>query len=251
MKHLMVAVTVALVLVSCKKDKQADSKATAPAFTKNLIEEQLSNGVNKSYSYNAANRIVSNATNFTLTNYQQEAVFSIKHKYNNTGHVYELKNTVRNAMGKIISADRYFNGVLQSKLQFSYNGEGFLTKASWQRVDIVSTTEMNYFYQDGNLVKITDHGNGKLQNTFLYEYDSAVANPFKLDWYEFMQLGFVSDDQFGKFSKNLVKKETTLDENGTIYKEIQFAFTLDAEGYPVSLKEIRTNKTTTYTFKFQ
>ncbi|NCU05513.1 MAG: DUF4595 domain-containing protein [Chitinophagaceae bacterium] len=251
MKHLFILLAVAAAFSSCKKDKQADTKAASPAFTKNLIEEKLSNGVTKNFSYNAANRIVSNTTNFTLTNYQQESAFSLKHKYNSNGHIYELKNTVRNAMGKIISADRYFNGVLQSKLTFNYNGEGFLTKVTWQRIDIVATTEMNYFYQAGNMVKITDHYNDKLQNTYLYEYDLAAANPFKLDWYEFMQLGFVMDDQFGKFSKNLVKKETALDGNGNVYKEIQFAFTLDAEGYPVSLKEITTNNTTTYTFKFQ
>nr|WP_294904026.1 hypothetical protein [uncultured Lacibacter sp.] len=251
MKHLFILLAITAAFSSCKKDKHADTKTTEPAFTKKLIEAKSSSDVTKNFSYNAANRIVSNTTNFTLTNYKQEAAFSIMHKYNSTGDIYELKNTVRNAMGKIISADRYFNGVLQSKLQFSYNGDGFLTKAAWQRVDIVSATELNYFYQAGNMIKVTDHINGKLQNTYLYEYDLTAANPFKLDWYEFMQLGFVMDDQFGKFSKNLVKKETVLDGNGNVYKEIQFAFTLDADGYPVSLKEITTNNTTTYSFKFQ
>lgn len=251
MKHLFILFVIAAIFSSCKKDKQADNKAGAPAFTKNLIEQNMTNGNSKNFSYNAANRIISYTTNSSATSYQQEAAFSMKQTYNSYGYIYELKNTVRNAMGKIVTADRYYNGVLQMKFSFTYNAEGFLVKMISQRTDIVSITELNYFYEAGNLAKITDHGNGKLRNTYLYEYDLSVLNPFKLDLFEFNLIGFLTDDQFGRLSKNLVKKETILDEHGNLYRETQFAFVMDAEGYPVSLKELTTNTTTTHNFKFQ
>ena len=85
----------------------------------------------------------------------------------------------------------------------------------------------------------------------MYEYDLSKQNLIKIDWFEFSQLGFILDDQFGKMSRNLVKKEIHLDKNGNLYKQTDFQFMVDAEGYPAAMDLINSNYTLKYTFKFQ
>ena len=250
MKHFMIAVTVALVLVSCKKDKQTTQPQTK-AFNKKLTEMKLSNGGYMNFSYNSAGLITNASGKFTTTVYQQQQSFESKHTYLGSGNVYDIKNAVRNASGKIIYAERFQNGILYSKVELNYTPDGYLTKITWNKEGAVSKTELTFFYENGNLVKITNHSNGQLTNTYLYEYDLTTLNPFQLDWYEFIQIGHVTDDQFGKLSKNLIKKSISLDKNGNSFSEVQFNFILDAEGYPVSLDEKGNNYTIKYTFKFE
>jgi antitoxin component YwqK of YwqJK toxin-antitoxin module len=248
MKHLFLLMAAAVLFTACKKSKE---EASQPAFAKNLTELSLSNGAYTKFSYSSSGRVADAVGKFTTTFYQYQPSFMLKHTYLSSGNVYEFKNAVKNAAGRITSVDRFYNGTLQSKLKFSYNAEGYLTNFIWERLDIVSKAECNYFYQDGNLVKLEDYGNGKLEGSFLYEYDLSKQNPFKLDWYEFSQIGFIVDDQFGKMSRNLVKKEIQLDKDGNLYKQSEFNFTLNAEGYPTSMEEIRGLNKTMFTFKFQ
>lgn len=245
MKHLIIAVTAAVVLLSCKKDKQTT------AFNKKLTEMKLSNGGYYNFSYNNAGLITNASGKFTTTVYQQQKAFESKHTYLSSGNVYDLKNTVRNASGKIIYAERFQNGILFSKVELNYSPDGYLTKATWSKDGAVSKTELFFFYENGNLVKVTNHSNGQLTNTYLYEYDLNTLNPLQLDWYEFNQIGHITDDQFGKFSKNLIKKYKVLDKNGNVFTETQFNFIRDAEGYPVSLDEKANNYNVKYTFKFE
>ena len=133
----------AVLSTACKKSKD---ESLQPVVTKNLVEMNLSNGVQWKFDYNSSGRLTNAISKYTNTFYQQQLPFLLKHTYLNSGDVYEFRNAVKNADGRIISADRFYNGTLQSKLKFKYNADGYLINMLWERVDIVGKTELHYYY---------------------------------------------------------------------------------------------------------
>lgn len=237
------------VIFSCKKEAQVKTDETM-VFKKRLSEIHINNDYKKHFVYNADGRIVA-CNSVSNTTYGQGNAFFIKYVQNGTGELYEMKNTTRNGLGKIVSSERYYNGQLTTKIQYSYNTEGFLTRIVSQRTDISYNAENNYYYENGNMVKLVQIKNGVQDGMYRYEYDLQTPNPFKLDWYEMMDTGFITDDQFGVLSKNLPSRQIRLDKNGQATSEVRFQFILDSDGYPLSMEEKAEGYTTTYSFKFE
>ncbi|SDD15732.1 hypothetical protein [Niabella drilacis] len=234
---------------SCKKETPPKT-GEIMVFKKRLSEIDINNDYKKHFVYNADGRITA-CNSLSNTTYGQGNAFFIKYVQNGTSDVYEMKNTTRNAQGKIASSERYYNGQLTTKIQYTYNSEGFLTRIIFKRTDINYDAENNYYYENGNMVKLVQIKNGVQDNTYRYEYDLQAPNPFKLDWYEVMENGFITDDQFGTLNKNLPKRQIREDKNGQTGSEIQFHFTRDADGYPLSAEEKTKDHTTLYSFKFE
>ena len=116
----------------------------------------------------------------------------------------------------------------------------------------VSLKEFIYTYESGNLVKIHEYEYAVLKSTLLLEYYNNLFNSVAIDLFDFKQIGFVTDAQFGKQSKDLVKsvKAVTQDEQTTM--SFQYFYKADANGYVKSM-EIETNHEalTEYKFIFQ
>ncbi|NCU06211.1 MAG: hypothetical protein GXC73_19815, partial [Chitinophagaceae bacterium] len=79
-----------------------------------------------------------------------------------------------------------------------------------------------------------------------------LLNPLHIDLFDFRVVGFVTDEQFGKQSKNLVKSAKMKTPAGQVFIAVDLAYTTDVDGY---MKTITLNATgqpvTTYTCTFQ
>lgn len=249
MKHFFILLAATVLFTACKKDKQGQHETITP-FKKKLTEVKNSGGNTWNFVYHQNGNLSKVATTNTIADYILQP-FSIKYHDHKNNIATEFKNTIKDAAGRIINADRYFNGIHQSKFSFSYNEQGFLNKTVWERIDVNTKSELNYFYENDNLVKITDYFNGQHVRTYTYDYDAASINPLQLDIDDYRQIGYIGDLHFGKLSKNLLKKETLVDKNGNLINQTQFIYVLDAEGYLLTLEKKRTNGTDKYTFKFE
>lgn len=252
MKHLVIAMAAVIIVASCKKGNDPVQKGEPPVqeFKKKLQTMNSSVNVTSSFAYNAEGRILSISSNLnTSTTFIQGSMFSVK--YQNLNDYYELKNTIQNAAGRIIKAERFNNNVLRSKFEYSYNQEGFLTAMKQQNVSTGTVTTWEYTYQQGNLTGMKSYDNGVLRYDHQLTYHTDKLNQFNLDILDLHEIGYVVEGNFGRFNRNLLKSWTyTQYPTNTTYTG-EYLYSTDAEGYPSKLELKTKGFTTTYNFNFQ
>lgn len=252
MKQLMIAILAMLVFASCKKGNHPVQKTEPPVqeFKKKLKTMNNSSNYNRSFNYNAEGRILSITTNSnSSTSFVQGADFSVKTQSQND--IFELKNTVKNAAGKIAKADRFYNNILRDKFEYTYNQEGFLTAIKKQVISTGMVTSWQYSYQQGNLISMKSYDNGVLRYDHQFTYHTDKLNQFNLDILDLREIGYIVEGNFGRFNKNLLKSWTyTSYPSNTTYTE-EYLYTTDEEGYPAKLELKRKDHTTIYNFIFQ
>lgn len=252
MKQLVIAMVAIIVVASCKKGNDPVQKTDPPVqeFKKKLKSMNNSVNVTSSFNYNAEGRILSISTNLnTLTSFIQGSAFSVK--YQNLNEYYELKNTTQDAAGRIVKAEWFYNNVLRSKLEYTYNQEGFLTAVKKQNVSTGTISTWEYIYQQGNLIRMRSYANGVLRYDHQFTYYVDKLNQFNLDILDLREIGYFVEGNFGRFNKNLLKNWTftSYPSNATFTEE--YIYTTDAEGYPAKLELKGKDFTTIYNFNFQ
>lgn len=199
--------------------------------------------------YNADNKIISLYRKYDSITYGYMPDFSMKYFHNNFSS--EIKNTVTNASGNIIKAEKWNNGSFTATFEYSYDGQGYLE--SMKEVKQAATYVTNYEYQQGNCTGFKNFKSGVLSYTHELTYYTDKPNAFKLDLQEVRELGFVVDDRFGKLNKNLLKrwKSYNNSQNQVAYDE-QYSYTTDAEGYVAQMESMAKNGfVTTYSYQYQ
>ncbi|QNA45265.1 hypothetical protein [Lacibacter sediminis] len=205
MKLIVVSLAVTLLLLNCKKSMQVTEPKAELASNKLPATVVTGNGESSHFLYNAQGQLLAH-TNGTAVHYYKpgsDHFLTLSNKASNSKIVY--RNSQRDASGRIVKLTKYAEDEGESSIEFMYTDEGYLER---QRIVFAGTTDVQeylYYYTDGNLQKILEHKSQELVSTVFFEYDKKRRNAIKIDLFDIKQIGFVTDEQFGKQSRNLVK----------------------------------------------
>jgi hypothetical protein len=252
MKLLIISLAAALLLLNCKKSRITPEADVETAVAKRLATVFTGNGESFHLLYNEHGQLLVHTAANAVHYYKpgNDHFLTQLLKQNNEKIIY--KYAQRDAKDRIIKLQRYQQDIPESTVEFTYNSSGHLSKRTISAEGPGSLQEFIYTYEAGNLVKIQEYEDAVLKSTLLLEYYSNRFNSVAIDLFDFKQIGFVTDAQFGKQSKNLIKsvKAVTQDEQTTM--SIQYFYKTDANGYVKSM-EIETNHEalTEYKFIFQ
>jgi len=227
MKKLFFLIVVVAVASSCKKDKTATD--LTPSFNKNLIAVTTPGQSEWTMFYANDHKLVSFSNNEMNVSYKPGIPFSAKKTAG--GSVHEYKNAVQDAQGRITKLDCFVSGLLTSKQEFKYNAEGYLLEQINTAVNSNVSEKYIYEYQNGNLLAVSAYKAGTKTGSFVFEYDTNLNNPIQIDLFNFKGMQFITDTQFGKQSKNLVKNAKLLTGVGQTFVSIDLSYTSDADGY--------------------
>ena len=227
MKKVLFIVAIAAFASSCKKDKTTAD--VTPSFNKNLIAVTTPGQSEWAMFYSNDHKLVSFSNNEMNVSYKPGVPFSAKKTAG--GFVYEFKNAVQDAQGRVTKLDRFVSGLLTSKQEFKYNAEGSLSEKIITAVNSNASVKYVDEYEAGNLVSISAYKGGTKMASFVFEYYTNLNNPIQIDLFDFKGMHFVTDAQFGKQSKNLVKNEKLLTADGQALVSFDLSYTTDADGY--------------------
>lgn len=227
MKKVFLVVVIAALASSCKKDKAAAD--TMPLFKKNLIAVSAPGQSEWNIFYSNDRKLLSFSNNEMNVTYKPGVPFTAKKTQ--SGFVHEYKNAVQDALGRVTKIDRFVAGQLISKQEFKYNAEGYLIEQTVTAASPNSFAKYVYEYQNGNLTTVTVYEGGAKTGSFIFDYYTNLINPLQIDLFDFKGVQLVTDVQFGKQSKNLVKTAKMVTGSGQLFAEINLSYTTDADGY--------------------
>ena len=162
------------------------------------------------------------------------------------------KHAQRDAHNRIIQLEKFSADVQNVMMEFTYNIDGFLSNKKLHVEGSGTIQEFIYTYDADNLMKIEEYKDAVLKSTLLMEYDINRFNSVVIDLFDVKQVGFITDTQFGKQSKNLVKSIKALipDEQQGI--AFQYFYKTDIDGYVKSMEIKNGNESLKkYNFIFQ
>lgn len=248
MKRLVLFVLLAAFFGSCKKDKAPAD--TISAFKKNLISVSAPGQSEWTMFYANDRKLLSFSNNEMSVSYKPGIPFSAKKTA--LGSVSEYKNAVQDAQGRVTKLERYKSGALISKQEFKYNAEGYLIEQTISQTSSNTFEKSVYDYQNGNLTSISLYIGGIKMGSFVFDYYTNLSNPIQFDLFDFKRIEFVTDAQFGKQSKNLLKNVKLYDGSGQHFVELNLSYATDAEGYiKTMIYSLNGQGIITYTFSFQ
>lgn len=249
MKKLFYLIAISVFAISCKKDKNAPAD-TASFFKKNLIAVASPGQSEWTMFYANDRKLLSFKNNEMSVTYKPGIPFSAKKTA--LGSVSEYKNAVQDAQGRVTKLDRFVSGLLTSKQEFKYNAEGYLTEQTNAGTSQNSFSKYVYEYQNGNLITVSIYEGGAKVATFAFDYYTNLINPIQIDLFDFKGIQFITDSQFGKQSKNLLKTAKLLAGSGQLFAEINLSYTTDADGYIKTMTHAFAGQAPNlYTFSFQ
>jgi hypothetical protein len=248
MKHLFFIIALTALLASCKKDKTS-AESTSP-FKKNLVTVTVPGQSDWNMLYANDQKLLSFSNNEMKVAYKPGVPFSAKKTQ--SGFVHEYQNAVQDAQGRIIKLDRYSSGALIAKQEFKYNAEGYLIEHTMASNSSNHFVKYVYEYLAGNLTTVSAYEGGFKTALLVFQYDTNMGNPIKIDLFDFKEIQFVTDSQFGKQSKNLVKNAKLIAGNGQTIGSFDFSYTTDADGYIKTITQsIVGHQSIVYTCSFQ
>jgi hypothetical protein len=228
MKKLFYLFAIGAFAISCKKDKTGNE--TAVSFNKNLISIATPGQGEWNMFYANNHKLLSFSAGGRSISYKPGVPFSAKKTETGFANV-EYKNSVQDANGRVIKLDYYNGAVMYGKYEFTYNEQGYLVKAVRTNANPNKVTQYVYAYTGGNLISITASNNGVVEGSFVFDYYTNLINPLHIDLFEFKGIGMVTDDHFGKQSKNLVKQAKIMSKEGQPLLSTDISYTVDAGGY--------------------
>ncbi|QNA45267.1 hypothetical protein [Lacibacter sediminis] len=228
MKKIFFIVAIVAFASSCKKDKTAPEAAVL--FNKNLVSMTSPGQGEWNMFYTNNHRLLSFSAGTRTINYKPGVPFSAKKTEAGLANV-EYKNSVQDANGRVIKLDYYNGAVLSGKYEFTYDEQGYLVKAVKTAANPYKVAAYVYAYNGGNLVSITASNNGVVEGSFVFDYYPDLINPLHIDLFEFKSIDIVTDDHFGRQSKNLVKQVKLLSKDGQTFFSTDLSYTLDEAGY--------------------
>jgi uncharacterized protein (UPF0333 family) len=245
MKHLFFAAFIIL-LASCKKDKSPAE--STPAFKKNLISVSAPGQSEWNMFYTNDRKLLSFSNNEMNVTYKPGIPFSAKKTQ--SGYLHEYKNAVQDAQGRVTKLERFVSGLVESKQEFKYNAEGYLIEQAVAKAN--NFAKYVYEYQNGNVTTVTVYEGGAKAGSFVFDYYTNLINPIQIDLFDYKGIQFVTDAQFGKQSKNLLKTAKIVHASGQVLIEVDLSYTTDADGYIQTITQsVLGQAPTTFTCSFQ
>lgn len=236
MKLLIVSLAAALLALNCKKSRitpAADIRTVAVKLPATILTDH---GETFNLLYDEHAQLLVHTTGTAVYYYKPDSDHFLTELLKETNKKIIYKHAQRDAHNRIIQLEKFSTDVAEATMEFTYNSDGFLSKRKLnvERSGIVQ--EFIYTYDAGNLVKIEEYKNAVLKSTLLMEYDNNRFNSVAIDLFDVKQIGFISDAQFGKQSKNLVKSIKALisdEQQGIVF---QYLYKTDANGYVKSIE---------------
>lgn len=250
MKVLITSIIAALLLLNCKKSILVAEAKPAMAFNKQLVTMVEENGRSANLLYDQSGRLLAYAKGDLVNYYKPGYDQFVTQLLKESNEKITYQNAQQDAFGRIVKLGKYNNGFPESSIEFSYNENGQLVKRIISDID--SVEEYVYTYSEGNLVKIQEYENAVLKSTALFDYYKNQSNSIDIDIFDWKQIGFVSDEHFGKHSKNLTKSLEVSTPGGQTTIAIHYFYKTDANGYVRSMEMKTSNETLKkYNFIFQ
>lgn len=227
MKQLLFLFAIASFGSSCKKERTGMEQTSA--FTKNLITVSAPGQSEWTMFYASDHKLLSFTNTEMKVTYKPGVPFSAKKTA--SGFLHEYQNAVQDAQGRVTKLDRYNSGGLTATQEFKYNAEGYLVEQTIKANSSNSFAKYVYEYQAGNLTTMSAYEGGMKTAIFAFEYYTNLYNPIQIDLFDFKGIHFITDTQFGKQPKNLVKNAKMLTPDGQVFVSIDLSYTIDADGY--------------------
>jgi hypothetical protein len=250
MKLLIVSLAAALLLLNCKKSRTtpaADVRTVAGKQPATIISD---NGEKFNLLYDEQGQLLVHTTGTAVHYYKPGSNHFLTKLLKEKNEKIIYRNAQHDAHNRILKLEQFKQHIPESKVEFAYNDSGYLNKRKVSGEGLLQ--EFIYTYDAGNLVKIEEYVNTALASTILLEYYHHRFNTVGIDLFDFKQIGFVTDAQFGNQSKNLVKSLSTIGADGQTQFSFQYFYNTDTNGYIKSM-EIETNNQhlKKYNFIFQ
>ena len=236
MKLLIVSLAAALLLLNCKKSRITPAADIRTAVVKQPATVVTENGQSFHFLYDEHGRLLVHTDAEAVHYYKPGSDHFLTQvlKDNNGKVIY--KHAQRDAHNRIIQLEKFSADVAEAIMEFTYNSDGFLSKRKLNVERSGMVQEFIYTYDAGNLVKIEECVNTVLTSTMLLEYYDNRFNTVGIDLFDFKQIGFVTDAQFGNQSKNLVKSLKAISTDGQTGFSFQYFYRTDANGYVRSMQ---------------
>lgn len=187
------------------------------------------NGGSAHFLYNPVGQLLVHTTGNEVHYYKPGSDHFLTRLIKEENRKIVYRNSQRDASGRIIKFDKYEQEVPTSHYEFSYNSNGYLERQKVLYAGSVYEREYIYYYRNDNLVKIQEHQNGELISTVFFEYDESRRNSIKIDLFDVKQIGFVTDEQFGKQSRSLVKNVQAVASGEQTVIAFQYLYNNDAK----------------------
>lgn len=238
MKHIFSILAFALLLTGCKKEKQPEPALPSKKLVR--VNSVNSPGSIWYFSYGSAGKL--SGTKFLkhseVFQHSENGFYYQKVDTTTNQVAAEILNAVKDSKGRLVQfvTKRYSNGnatIRNEKCE--YNAEGYLSKFTSFNTSSNVESVFNFEYQGGDLVKTSQLDNGVPKYVETFEYYLDKPNKLNIDYFEQKLLGFLSDEAFGKQNKHLLKMYKITSPLNQVTYHNEYAYELDADGYPVSM----------------
>jgi hypothetical protein len=235
MKKVIIALTAIIAMASCKKEDVVIQ--TSPATTKDLVKSTYvwDNGTPEinDFTYDAAGRISmqKNETRTYTFNYVSATSLIVTERKTTDNSLHQTIDCNLNDKGYITNMV-YKNpaGTVTYKYTYTYNADGYVIRLEGA-TPAAGGYEVDYTIVNGNAVASKNYNNGVLNYSGEYTYDNSKTNKtiagYAGNW--------PSLTLFGKRSKNHLVDYKAKNPAGTITWHTQYAYEMDAAGYPVKM----------------
>ncbi|MEJ8818060.1 hypothetical protein [Lacibacter sp. H407] len=252
MKLVIVFLAAALLLLNCKKSRITPVTDITPVAAKQPATILTDHGETFNLLYDEHGQLLVHTTGTAVYYYKPGSDHFLTELLKETNKKIIYKHAQRDVHNRIIQLEKFSADVAEATIEFTYNSDGFLSKRKLSVEGSGIVQEFIYTYDAGNLVKIEEYEDAVLKSTLLMEYDNNRFNSVAIDLFDFKQIGFITDAQFGKQSKNLVKSIKAVIPNEQVGIAFQYIYKTDADGYVKSMEIETSNEAIRkYNFIFQ
>ena len=252
MKLLIVSLAAALLLLNCKKSRITPEADVRTAVAKQPATVVTENGQSFHFLYDEHGRLLVHTAAEAVHYYKPGSDHFLTQILTVSNEKIIYKHAHRDAHNRIIQLEKFSADVPNVMMEFTYNIDGFLSNQKLHVEGSGTIQEFIYTYDADNLMKIEEYKDAVLKSTLLMEYDNNRFNSVAIDLFDVKQIGFITDAQFGKQSKNLVKSIKALISDEQQGIAFQYFYKTDIDGYVKSIEiKNRDEALKKYNFIFQ
>lgn len=252
MKLLIVSLAAALLLLNCRKSRLTPDADLRTAVEKNPSSVLADNGESFHLLFDEYGQLLVHTAAGAVHYYKPGSDHFLTQLVKESKEKVIYRNAQWDVQNRVVKLEKYILDIPESTTEFTYNNDGYLSKRKLSIEGSGDVQEFIYTYSEGNLVEIKEYVNAALTSTMELSYDDNRFNTISIDLFDFKQIGFVTDGQFGKQSKNLVKSIKALNSGEPTGIHFYYNYKTDANGYLKSMAISANNETLKkYNFIFQ
>jgi len=235
------AIILTSLLVSCQENLEPVINPDPPVDTpsRTRIKSETGSSDTSTYLYDNLGRQVLYTT---TTGYKKETTYDSgqvqQTSYNPQGIPTVIVTSVLNEKGLITYSES--SNIPGGSTSYEYNDDNQVVK--YTSITPSGTFEAVSTFVDGNKESITYLKNGVFQYTYKYTYYTDKSNGIDDEYY--------GESFRGHGNKNLLKNWIAISKDGLIFNSYSYTYTFDDKGRVLTLNEIHSDQTNTYTYAY-